>query len=216
MQAYYMLLNTNLYVTDRFALDLEATPTCDDPSFTDPADWRPFAVVLAYEREDCTETIVITASDETLAAEAVMYHNSITWIAERLTGPPTRLLTYNGRQYDIPILEYRAGVVQRDVPRRLDLLAEYTDHIDLLDLVVKDRGHRMSIDDVLAMLRLDSDTPTWDSGRKVTGEDMLELGPRILSGDATDDELDAVKRYAASDVRPLFEVHDRLENRLQQ
>lgn len=201
----------------RFALDIETIPTCDDPDFSDPRDWRPFAIVLAAEFNDRVDVDVMFRTSNDLADEAHLYARMLNWILIRIHGENPQILTYNGCNYDLPIIRHRFEKIDEELGTslsdRLESIEHRSEHVDLLQIVTGLQGHRMSIDDVLAMLMIDYDVPRWPDGSKVTGEDMLNVGPKIVAQDIDPSVLDAAKRYAASDVEPLFEVHDALLRR---
>ncbi|ELY46673.1 ribonuclease H-like domain-containing protein [Natronorubrum sulfidifaciens] len=201
----------------RFALDIETIPTCDNPDFGDPSNWSPFAVVLAHEWGDTADVSVLFRNGDSLESEARLYTRSLNWVATRLAAESVGILTYNGAEYDLPILRHRCETLDRELGtslfERLESLEQRAEHIDLLQMVIAHQGHRMSIDDVLAMLMIDYDVPRWPDGRKVSGEDMLDIGPRIIAQDIDPDVLNAARRYATSDVAPLFDVYDALLRR---
>lgn len=203
----------------RFAIDIETISTVDDPDFSDPEHWIPFCVAAGHlaPGDDEPEVEVLFRSDSSIAAERRLLDRTIDWIAERSeSSEPLELVTYNGESYDIPILQHRAAEISGSNPgvgvrNRLDLLLYSAEHVDLMQHVVDRRGYHASLDDVLDDHGIECDKPEW-LGDKVTGGDMPEFGLELLS-DRPDDELrDAVRRYAASDVQPLFDLHRQLRS----
>lgn len=204
----------------RFALDIETVPRSDEPDFADRSDWEVFAIVLGHERGSSVDVDVLFRDNDSLNAEAELYARSLDWIDSRTGSDDSiEILTYNGSNYDIPILEYRVDrlgcALECELPDRVKQLKTTVDHVDLLEMVLEAQGYRMPIEDCLAMLMIDYDVPRWPDGRKASGEDMLDVGPRILDGDVDPATLDVTRRYAAADVRPLFAACDALERRLE-
>jgi DNA polymerase elongation subunit (family B) len=200
---------------DRVALDIETIATVDNPDFNDPTHWIPFAVALGYcGCRGNPKVDVLFRRDATLDAEAELLHRTVDWIAAR-SGSNRDILTFNGESYDFPILQHRATAISESKPQgsldeRLSLLRSTSTHVDLLDTLRDDRGYRMSLDDALDEYEVEVDAnPTWN-GEKVTGAHMPDMGLEILSDRDTRELRDVVRRYAASDVRPLFALDDRL------
>jgi hypothetical protein len=201
---------------DRVALDIETIQTVENPDFDDPSHWLPFAVVVGHLDDSMSEpeVEVIFREDSSIRAEARMLNETIDWIADRCSGSDRELLTYNGEGYDLPILKHRAREIRRvepgfNVVERLVLLLETATHTDLILKVKEMNGHWTSLDDALDQHDIDADGPEW-LGRKVTGADMPSMGLELMSDRPNDDLRRAVTRYAASDVGPLFELHDKL------
>ena len=202
-------------MVNRVALDIETIPLVDDPDFSDPSHWSPFAVALGHQPSTSAdiEVEVLFRSDSTAESEAKLYHNMINWIAER-TGDSRELVTFNGTDYDLPILKHRSYRVPEldtrgSVVERLYLLLQTSDHVDLMQDMVDLKGYHVSLDDSLAMHGIECDEPTWN-GEKITGGHMPEMGLELLSNGSNTELREKVHRYAASDVEPLFELHDRL------
>ena len=203
----------------RVALDIETIPTTDNPSFSDPSHWDPFGVVIAVEIPGEPSSSFLLRDDDSLEAEAKLHDRSLDVIErELLKTDDLTLLTYNGSNYDLPVLRHRHDKLDRELGssfgERFRTILDESDHIDLLQVVLALQGHRMPIDDALAMCMIDSDTPKWPDGSKVTGADMLDVGPEIRDGTIDDETLEAATRYATSDVEPLFELHNSLKSRL--
>lgn len=204
----------------RVALDIETIPTTDNPSFSDPSHWDPFGVVIAVEIPGEPSSSFLLRDDDSLEAEAELHDRSLDIIErEMLKTDDLTLLTYNGSNYDLPVLRHRYDKLDRELGssfgERFRTILDGCDHTDLLQVIIALQGHRMPVDDALAMCMVQSDTAKWPDGRKVDGSDMLELGPQIMDGTITDEHLEAATRYAVSDVAPLFELHDSLSSRLE-
>lgn len=207
-------------MTDRFAIDIETIPVEQNPDFNNPAHWTIFAVALGYTNESMREpdVQVIFREDFSTRSENRALNQSLDWIAERSTrGEERFLITYNGANYDIPILQERARRCRRCHPRdtvveRLFLLLESTDHVDLIQIMKSRKGYFVSLEDSLNEFCIQFDEPEW-LGKKITGSDMPSMGLELLSDrppGANADLRRAVERYAASDVKPLFELDERL------
>lgn len=199
---------------DRIALDLETIPTVKDPDFDTPDHWTPFCVALGYDSGDGDPDVeVIFRDGPSLDEEAQLLHSMIDWIADRAGDSPV-LLTYNGTSYDLPILKHQSYVINDEIPgsnlvERTYLLTQTCDHVDLIQLMKDREGYWMSLDDALDQYGIDSDDPEW-LNKPVTGADMPEMGLELLSDAPNDNLREAVRRYAASDVQPLFELDRKL------
>ncbi|WIV66568.1 ribonuclease H-like domain-containing protein [Natrialbaceae archaeon AArc-T1-2] len=203
----------------RLALDIETVPLVSDPAFDDPSDWKPFCITVGYQpaRGETVETEVLFRQGATFRYEQLMFDDFFDWVTARHdTSERVELVTYNGDSYDIPILKDRAykvtGELDSDTIDRLYLLLQACDHVDLILDLKADLGYYCSLDDALAMHNIEADAPTWN-GEKVTGKHMLDMGEKIMNGSAPDELIEAVRRYAASDVEPLFELHDKIEQK---
>lgn len=202
----------------QIALDIETIPTCDEPDFSDPSHWIPFCIALGHRDETGDVDVdVLFREDSTVESEAQLLDRTIDWIAQRTGNADRELVTYNGSSYDFPILKHRAYSIddtgpERNVTQRLYLLLQTSEHVDLMEDMIDKRGYHVSLDDALDEHDISAEEATW-MDKKVTGADMPSMGLELLS-DRPDDELrDAVRRYAASDVQPLFELCDKLLNR---
>ncbi|MCU4971843.1 ribonuclease H-like domain-containing protein [Halobacteria archaeon AArc-m2/3/4] len=196
-----------------FALDIETISTCENPDFNDPAHWIPFAIAVGHQDESMREpeVEVIFREDSSIGAEARMLNDAFDWISSRSDGGDRVLLTYNGDSYDLPILKHRAYRVRQAEPgvnvvERLYLLLKGSYHVDLILDMKNQEGYWVSLDDALNMHSIDADEPEW-MGKTVTGADMPEMGLELLSDRPNSNLREAVRRYAASDVGPLFELH---------
>lgn len=191
------------------ALDLETVPLVDEPGFQNPEHWEIFAVALAH-RSNPGATIEASVKIRERAGtdfERRLLSEMCGWIELR---DPDRLITYNGENYDIPILRERSG-------GRTESLINQTPHEDVYNHV-RDKaseGESCSLD--AALDRHDIEAPDVEfEGEKIDGADMPRfaraLWSDLVSGDRREEVLRVVEWYAASDVRPLIELYDRLTN----
>jgi hypothetical protein len=201
---------------DRIALDLETIPLVDNPDFETPAHWTVFAAALGHSDGDATEVDVLFRDSHTYTSEAALINDAIDWIAER-AGSNRVILTYNGENYDLPVLKHRAERIDAaetgsNVSERLSLLLDTSQHVDLIEDMRDMTGDWVSLDDALESHDITADTPMW-MGEKVAGADMPSMGLELLTERDNTDLREAVRRYAASDVEPLFELHESLQGR---
>ncbi|WP_353634493.1 ribonuclease H-like domain-containing protein [Halobacterium sp. NMX12-1] len=199
---------------DRIAIDLETIPTVKDPDFNTPSHWTPFCVAVGYDSGDGDPEVEVLFRDgPSLDEEAQLLHSMIDWIADRIGDSPV-LLTYNGESYDLPILKHQSYVINDEISgsniiERMYLFTQTCDHVDLIQLIKDRKGYWVSLDDALDEYGIDSDDPEW-LNKPVTGGDMPEMGLELLSDAPNDNLREAVRRYAASDVQPLFELDRKL------
>lgn len=200
-------------VQDTFALDIETIPLVDDPTFDDPAHWTVFAVALGHSPEQGERSVtVLFRDDHTLTSEGELINDAITWIADRTSTSTRKFLTYNGVNYDIPILKHRSARVEDVEPgvsicERLSLLLDMSDHVDLIQVMRNQTDEWVSLDDALEEHGIATDEPTW-MGTTVSGSDMPRMGLELLTDRENADLREVVRRYAESDVAPLFELHE--------
>lgn len=208
---------------DLIALDIETIPLEKDPNFDNPEHWAIFAVALGhYSERTSTVVDVLFRDNPGLHAERVLLNNMIDWIAERTHGKARTILSYNGKSYDLPILQYRAyeldeAITDSNLTERLNLLMETSHHTDLIKDMKDRKGYYVSLDDALDEFSIKADEPEW-LGKKITGADMPSMGLELLAErapSANDDLREAVRRYASSDVAPLFELYDELSQEKQ-
>lgn len=201
---------------NRFSIDIETVSTVTDPDFTEPTHWLPFAIALGHQLEGMEEpdVVVVFREDPGLAAEHRMLSNCLDWIARNVERREERvLLTYNGDGYDLPILKHRAEMLDREIESnlsdRLSLFLNGSRHVDLIQEMKEREGYWVSLDDALSMHDIEYDRVEW-LDREVSGKDMLSFGLELMTDRPNDDLKEVTRRYAASDVRPLFSLHDRL------
>lgn len=70
----------------------------------------------------------------------------------------------------------------------------------------------MNLNDALDMHSIESDSPEW-LRKPVDGSNMPSIGLELLSDRPNDSLREVVRRDAASDVEPLFELHESLHDR---
>jgi hypothetical protein len=205
-------------MTHRVALDLETIPTVEDPSFADPAHWNPFCVALGHQplSRSKPDVEVLFREDSTVAAEAQLLGDTLDWITSRVGDDEYVLLTYNGESYDLPILQecgqrYSVSPDRQNISKRLAQFLDSTVHVDIIQKMKVEHGYRMSLDDALDEYGIDAEEPIWQE-RPVTGADMPEMGAQLLNDEPTPELRTAVRRYASSDVEPLFKLHADLTN----
>ena len=202
---------------DNIALDIETIPLETDPDFNDPSHWTVFAIALGHKPPDSDFVVDVLFRDNThFDAERDLIERMIDWIAEHTHGKQRRILTYNGESYDIPILKHRATVLDDEiadsnVAERLYMMLETSLHTDLIQDIKQQKGYYVSLDDALDEFSIEADEPKW-MGPKVTGADMPSMGLELLFERANDELRETVKRYAASDVGPLFRLYEELQS----
>jgi hypothetical protein len=198
----------------RIAIDIETIPLVNDPDFQNPEHWTVFAVALGHAPpHGDTNVTVLFRNTPTLTAEGELINDTIDWIADRTDSGRT-ILTYNGNNYDLPVLRHRASRIDdvdsgMSVSRRLTLLLDTSNHVDLIQDMKDWKGDWVSLDDALEIHQITADEPEW-MGSKVTGAEMPSMGIELLSDRPNADLRRVVERYAASDVDPLFELHEKL------
>ena len=203
---------------NRFSIDIETVSTVSDPDFSEPGHWSPFAVALGHQNAsmDDPDVVVVFREDSSLAAEHRMLSNTLDWIADRVEAGTERiLLTYNGESYDLPILTHRSrqldAKVESNLTDRLELMLGGSRHVDLIQQMKKHEGYYVALEEALDMHEIEYDEVEW-LDKPVTGKDMLSFGLELMTDRLNDDLREVTRRYAASDVKPLFELHDRLQS----
>lgn len=195
------------------AVDIECINLVPPPdlAFTDPSHWTVFAIPIGYrDSEGTIETDVLFRSGTSLCDERKLIDRMLEWVRDRR---PAELLTFNGTAYDEPILRYRARVSTREcrghynTNDNLELVLDQLTHVDLFPIIKAQAGGNVPLESALAYHGI-PDEPTYLNGEEITGKSMPDLGLKIISGTASNDELRAVKEYAESDVQPLFALAD--------
>lgn len=189
------------------ALDLETVPTVQEPDFQNASDWEIFAVGLAHRSSrGNVEAEVLIRQTGSLEEEEIILDKMCRWCDLR---GAEKILTYNGANYDYPILRERGG-------GRVDELLTQTTHVDLYELVY-DRASEVescSLDAALDRHGIDVGTAVEFEGQQFTGEDMprvaRSLWEGLVSGERREELLRAIEWYSMSDVRPLFDLYDEL------
>lgn len=199
----------------RVALDIETIPLVNEPDFQNPEHWTVFAVALGHSPPHGNHSVTVLFRDNpTLTAEGQLITDTIDWIADQTNSGRT-ILTYNGLNYDIPILKHRASRIDtvdpgENIAERLNLLLDTSDHVDLIQSMKECEESWVSLDDALELHDIAADEPEW-KGAKVTGADMPAMGLELLTDRPNSDLRETVRRYAASDVAPLIDLHDTLQ-----
>lgn len=203
-------------MTRQLSLDIETTPCGDRPDFDDPESWHLFAIALGFRSDGDVETTVFVRQNGTIHAERKLLAQSVNWIRDR--EPLDVLLSYNGDDFDLPILEARAeALLKSDRPQEQTLSFALFDalnisHRDLfaeLKARCDDDEKWPSLDDALADRGIEAASTTLE-GSTVTGADMPRIGRDILANESTADARRALVEYASSDVAPLFALADAL------
>lgn len=189
------------------ALDLETVPLVDSPNLSDPSHWEIFAVALAYRPRPGTniDVSVKILTEAGLNAEKKLLTEMCGWVELR---DPDCIITFNGENYDLPILRERGG-------GRVESLLNQTTHNDVYRHV-KDRAREnesCSLDAVLDRHDLQNPGVQFE-GEIISGEDMPRFARAIwgdmVGGERKRELLRCVEFYASSDIRPLIELWDRL------
>lgn len=200
------------------AIDIECVNVVPDPDFefTEPSHWTLFCIPVAFHDRngDAVESTVLMRDGPTLRDELDLIREFVQWVRDRR---PESLVTYNGGSFDLPILMHRARLCAREIPGHhsadldLEIVFEALEHRDLFQAVKRDAGYNVPLESALSYHDIDDGGETMLNGREITGADMPDLGLRILSGKASEEEIRVVEQYAASDVAPLFELSDCLD-----
>lgn len=203
-------------LTGAVALDIETINLVPEPDveFSDPTHWTLFCVPIGYRDPDGTvETDVLIRQGSTLCDERELIDRVLAWIRDRR---PVRLVTFNGEFYDVPILRHRAKRTVEECRGHyttyddLQLVLDAVDHHDLFTAVKRQAGYNVPLESALSYHDIDT-VETRLHGDVIDGSDMPELGLKILSDEATPEEIDAVSGYAESDVQPLFQLEKAVE-----
>jgi len=203
---------------DHIALDIETIPLETDPDFDDPSHWTVFAVALGHKAPDSDLVVDVLFRDSVhFNAERDLINRMIDWVADRTNGEARTLITYNGDSYDFPILRHRTCVLDDEFPdsnvaERLCMMLETSMHTDLIQSMKDRKGYYVSLEDSLEEFDISYDEPEW-LGSTVTGADMPSMGLEVISGRANPELRETVYSYAASDVKPLFQLHQSLNER---
>ena len=196
-----------------FALDIEAINTVSPPEFDNPAGWDPFAIGLSYLDEsapDSTETVVLFREGDTPEDLQRLLERAITWLHKRAT-PDEALYTYNGTDFDLPILKECALELGAKPPyaptaRRLHALLSLLDHRDLFDDMISElsEGDRwLSLDACYEAHGVAVHSPP----DAPTGADMPAMGRKIIAGGKDANRVKhRVRPYVVADVAPLFDL----------
>lgn len=191
------------------AFDIECINLVPEPDleFNSPDHWSLFCIPVGYKTPSGDiETDVLFRRGSSICDERQLIDDLNAWIRDRR---PSRIITYNGDYYDLPILRHRSKVTTREcrgahtTHSDLDLILDGIEHTDLFKIVKEDAGYNVPLDSALDYHEIPTET-TYLDGAEIDGSSMPDLGVRVLSGQATEAEIKAVRKYAESDVRPLF------------
>lgn len=203
---------------DRIALDIETIPLAKDPDFDSPEDWSVYAIALGHSAPDSDTVVDVLFRDNPhFTAERDLIERMIDWVADHTRGEARTILTYNGESYDLPVLRHRAyeldeAITDSNLAERLYLLLETSLHTDLIQIMKERKGYFVSLDDALEEHNIDADKPEW-MGKPLEGSDMPSMGLELISSRQNDELRKKVYRYAASDVKPLFDLDRKLNAR---
>lgn len=200
------------------ALDIETMPVVDDPDFQDPSHWRVLAIALGSvaPTTDQQTTVLLRRSDSK-NAEAMLIDRAIMWLQARRA---STLVTYNGANFDLPILRNRAQATmpkvsfESSVSKRLNSMLDAATHRDLFHELRRRRGENapwLSLEDACYEYDIEITSARYER-EVVNGGDVPRLGAKILDV-ATDsaDEERVLREYASEDVRPLLELAKKVE-----
>ena len=191
------------------AVDIECINLVPEPDleFSSPDHWSLFCIPLGYKHPNGDiKTDVLFRRGSSMCDERQLIDDLNAWIRDRR---PREILTYNGEHYDLPILRHRAKVTTREcrgahtTHSDLDLILNETEHTDLFKVVKEDAGYNVPLDSALSYHDITTEL-TYLNGEEIDGSSMPDIGVRVLSGQATEAEIKAVREYAESDVEPLF------------
>jgi len=206
-------------MTRQTAVDIETVPTTDGTDFDDPTAWEIFAIAVAFRSGHASpvQSTVFVREGDTRRDERKLLAQLTNWVRDH--EPLDAILTYNGEEFDLPIIAERADAVMRsDVHHEGTLSFALYDaldvpHRDLFNELRKgmaDDEKWPTLEEALTKRGIQTSAPELD-GEPVVGMDMPDLGRSVLDGSITMKEREAVVRYAESDVRPLFELADALD-----
>lgn len=203
------------------ALDIETVGLVDDPDPQKKGQMTPFAVGIAYrDHYGAIESDVLLRRDLSRAAERELLRNTAKWISSHPRADT--LVTYNGADFDLPILLERAKQVSRpNNPERWAVRSILSESIG--DLV-----HRDLLDELKSLRHPTQKWPKLEQAcearsiemeeveyeqKTVTGEDMLWMGRAMMlqTQGTIPDIWDVMHHYAQSDVIPLFELADQVK-----
>lgn len=208
------------------AIDIETiSPNSDDGTDIDFLDSRSFELLcvglghrLSPESTPEVEVIFRPGIDD--GNEYRLLAETAEWLHNRHYD---RILTFNGSQFDERHLRGRSIIVGEQVgdpslSHMMHRVWEEGIHRDLMFDVVRDQGHRLSLEDATAeYTQSRSSSVSWQ-GEEITNGDVPRLGEAWLAhrsgltdlGDQGRELRDALEEYAKSDIKPLFDLADAL------
>lgn len=199
------------------AVDIETvSPGKQNINPQNPDDVELLCIGVGYRknRDSSVETHVLFRRGTKPRHELELLDRLYEWF---LTHRAERLLTYNGRKFDLLHLKGRAERAERslgtetNVPRKIETILEIHEHVDLFD----DARDRYDSWPKLEKVCEDHDIPIPDTtykGRVITNDMLPTLGEEYLSaverGDRSPELHRALIEYTVSDIEPLFRIYD--------
>ena len=198
------------------AVDIETvSPDKQRVNPQNPDDIELLCIGVGYreKRDSNVETHVLFRRGTKPRHELELLDRLYEWF---LTHRAKRLLTYNGRKFDLLHLRGRAERAERslgtetNVPRKIETILEIHEHVDLFD----DARERYDSWPKLEEVCGDHDIPIPDAtykGRVITNDMLPTLGEEYLSaverGDRNPELHRALIEYTISDIEPLFRMY---------
>ena len=193
------------------ALDIEAVNKTDPPDFSDGTDWRTFAIALSHRKDAQSdpETVVFIRRSDSEHALRKLLCAAANWIDGRICDT---IITFNGTSFDMPILKHHIEEIEATHPDLAAFVrsALSISHRDLFDDVkagLAEHERWPSLEAALRSRGIESPTTRLDE-TVIDGSLMPAIGSRVLDPDVSlgEHEERALRKYAASDVEPLFEL----------
>lgn len=208
------------------ALDIETvSPQVDSVADVDFLDSRQFEILCVGVAHRLTpdsphETDVLWRGGIESGDEYEVLAELCEWLDQRHY---TTILTYNGSRFDERHLRGRAAIVGDEVGEATLAEAMHrswqaADHWDLMHDIVREHGHRLSLEDAVEE-HVGARPPEVEwNGDPITNADLPDLGRQYLShrsGLMTLNEADRLERrleaYVRADIEPLFDLADSLD-----
>lgn len=206
------------------AIDIETiSPSSDDVTDVDFLDSRDFEILcvglghrLSPNSEIETDVIWRPGIDD--GDEYQLLAETAEWLHNRHYDC---IITYNGAQFDERHLRGRAVIVGDRVgdPSLADVIHRALErgvHRDLMYDVIRDRGHRLSLEDAVVEYTESHPASVSWAGEQITNEDIPTLGEKWLAhrsgltdlGEKGSQLQATLETYVKSDIRPLFDLAD--------
>jgi len=172
-----------------------------------PEHWSVFSVAAGYREEgsDGIGTAVFYRHGPTACDEYNLLRNVCDWVRG---SEPSRIITFDGLRYDLPIIRDRAHVVShecfeaRSIVDDFDLSHYADEHIDLARTISEDNKPCRSLRNALEQYGIS------DNNGALADIDVTDIGPQILSGTATDMGSDAIEAHMIAETEMLFKLYD--------